>query len=209
MKDRSEHPKPYNPLDKRNLGEDVAKKLLAAPLNPLPPTKRFMGAGVYAIYYNGEFALYKKISAAGRRESDRPIYIGKADPSGGRKGGFEVDAPPGPELFNRLGDHAKSIGEASNLRPDDFRCRYLVVEDIWIRLAERILIEKYRPVWNVVVEGFGIHQPGKGRHGQKLSEWDVLHPGRSWTQHHKTLGHTAAEVSKKVEEFLSRKGGKP
>ena len=41
---------PYNPLDKRHLGEQVAEALLAEPIHNLPPDK-FIGAGVYALYY--------------------------------------------------------------------------------------------------------------------------------------------------------------
>ena len=39
---------PYNPLDKRHLGEQVAEALLAQDVQPLPPS-RFIGAGVYAL----------------------------------------------------------------------------------------------------------------------------------------------------------------
>lgn len=30
-----------------------------------------------------------------------------------------------------------------------------------------------------MIEGFGIHTPGKGRKKQVKSKWDTLHPGRS------------------------------
>ena len=41
-------PTPYNPLDKRNLGESVAGAMLKSEIHPLPPEK-FKGAGIYAI----------------------------------------------------------------------------------------------------------------------------------------------------------------
>jgi hypothetical protein len=53
-----------------------------------------------------------------------------------------------------LGQYAQSIDEANNLRLSDFRCRFLVSEDIWIPLGELLLIEQFRPVWNVLIEGF-------------------------------------------------------
>jgi hypothetical protein len=62
----------------------------------------------------------------------------------------------------------------------DFYCRYLVVDDIWIPLGESLIIQHFRPLWNVVVEGFGNHDPGKGRHAGKRPSWDILHPGRPW-----------------------------
>lgn len=42
---------PYNPLDKKNLGISVADALLARPMDALPPQEQFMGAGIYAIYF--------------------------------------------------------------------------------------------------------------------------------------------------------------
>lgn len=52
---------PYNPLDKRNLGASVAREMLMTDVQPLPPTK-FIGAGVYAIYYRGDYAPYRKLA---------------------------------------------------------------------------------------------------------------------------------------------------
>jgi len=47
-------------------------------------------------------------------------------------------------------------------------------------MAERFLIEHYQPLWNVWVDGFGNHPPGKGRPAGEVSWWDALHPGRGW-----------------------------
>jgi hypothetical protein len=47
-------------------------------------------------------------------------------------------------------------------------------------MAERFLLETFQPVWNVRLEGFGIHDPGSGRHQGELPWWDALHPGRTW-----------------------------
>jgi len=83
-------------------------------------------------------------------------------------------------LRQRLGQHAKSIDHAENLITSDFRCRYLVLEPVWIPLAERFLIERLGPVWNTVVTGFGNNPQGKYRSTGKRSRWDILHPGRPW-----------------------------
>lgn len=56
--------KPFDPLDKLNLGGSVARELLFQPVQPLPPAP-FTGAGVYAIYYTGEhqpFEAYAPIA---------------------------------------------------------------------------------------------------------------------------------------------------
>lgn len=88
----------------------------------------------------------------------------------------------GRVLWSRLRQHARSIEQAENFRLEDFRCRYLVAVPVWITLAERFLIEHYRPVWNTIVDGFGNHDPGKGRHSMKRPRWDILHPGRPWAK---------------------------
>lgn len=98
-------PTPYNPLDKRNLGESVAGAMLKSEIHPLPPEK-FKGAGIYAIYYTGDFEAYKDLSAVNREgKFSRPIYVGKAVPAGARKGGIGLGADPGTALFKRLCEH--------------------------------------------------------------------------------------------------------
>lgn len=74
---------PFNPLDRTNLGESVAEALLQQVAGPLPPTEPFIGAGVYAIYYEGAFDLYRDIADLNREGWYRwPIYVGKAVPAG-------------------------------------------------------------------------------------------------------------------------------
>ena len=182
MPDEAPRITPFNPLDKKNLGESVADALLGTPVQPLPPLP-FQGAGIYAIYYAGPFPAYTEVAAANRDgRYDWPIYVGKAIPPGARKGRFGLDADPGLALFHRLCEHASSIEQASNLALADFACRFLVVEDIWIPLGESLLIEMFQPLWNRAVDGFGNHDPGKGRYNQRRSQWDTLHPGRTWAE---------------------------
>jgi hypothetical protein len=131
----------------------------------------------------------------------QPIYAGKAIPEGGRKGGLGLDVPAGKPLHKRLSEHRTSIETAENLNIDDFCCRFLVVDDIWIPLGESLLIEKTRPLWNVIVDGFGNHDPGKGRHEQQLSSWDTLHPGRNWAKKLQK-GKSIEEIAKQIADFL-------
>jgi len=74
----------YDPLDYENLARSVVQALLSGPQVPLPPSKTFEGAGVYAIYYHGDFTGYSRLVKA---DSPPPIYVGKAVPAGARKGG--------------------------------------------------------------------------------------------------------------------------
>ena len=198
----SDHP-PFNPLDKANLGKSVAEALLASAPHPLAEIDPFIGAGVYAIYYTGGFTAYSAISArkAGGR-SEKPIYVGKAIPPGGRKGGVGLDRKPGTALFKRLKEHADSIEQAKNLDLSDFHCRFLVVDDIWIPLGEALLITWFAPVWNLLIDGFGNHTPGKGRFDQRRSRWDVLHPGRPWAEKCKKRPETQKQIIADLTSYL-------
>jgi hypothetical protein len=175
----------FNPLDRVELGRSVGRALLLSNCQSLPPERRFLGAGLYAIYYQGDFKPYAPVAFS---DCEWPIYVGKAAPKGGRSGLIGLDAEPGADLFSRLREHARSLEAAANLDPADFRCRYLVVDDIWIPLAERLLIGHYQPLWNGTVKGFGNHPPGgkpgggTSRGDQMKSAWDILHPGRSWAK---------------------------
>jgi hypothetical protein len=194
----------FNPLDRVELGRSVGRALLLSPCETLPP-ERFEGAGIYALYYQGGFDAYRPIALA---DCEWPIYVGRAMPAGGRTGLIGLDASPGRKLYERLRQHHNSVKAAENLDEDDFRCRYLVVDDIWIPLAERLLIGHYRPLWNGVVDGFGIHAPGGtpggtvGRAGQQKSAWDTLHPGRSFAKG-RAARVSAAQVRKRIAEHLA------
>jgi hypothetical protein len=194
---------PFNPLDKTNLGESVADALLQRPIGPLPPQEPFVGAGVYAIYYEGPFPLYKDVTDLNKNGRYAwPIYVGKAVPAGARKGGYGLGADPGQALFKRLVEHASSIEQVDNLRIEDFKCRFLVVDDIWIPLAESLLIEMLSPLWNKKIDGFGNHDPGKGRYNQQRSSWDELHPGRPWAAKLKPLTSALPSVREGAAEYL-------
>jgi hypothetical protein len=196
---------PYNPLDKINLGESISDALISRKTFPLPPEESFNGAGIYAIYYYGPFEPYRSINNHGHStQCNTPIYVGKAVPAGTRKGGLGLGTTSGPVLFNRLREHADSIREAENLDLVDFRVRYLVVDDIWIPLGEAIMIEKFTPVWNRVIDGFGNHDPGKGRYLQQRSPWDVLHPGRPWAMRCSTCSKSKSDIIATLENFIAK-----
>jgi len=151
------------------------------PLQLLPPPTRFEGTGVYALYYCGGFALYSSIVAADPNECALPIYVGKAVPEGWRTS--RTTSSASDELYRRLNEHARSIMVAEHLRITDFRCRFMLLVDAESQLIgtiEASLIRKYSPIWNCLIDGFGNHDPGSDRYNQAPSEWDVLHPGRSW-----------------------------
>ena len=193
----------YNPLDKDHLAESIVREFFKGQLQPLPPPQSFSGAGIYALYYGGDFPLYGEISTSLKRflttrvglapQQPIPIYIGKSDPPGGRKGSFEQETtdeseeqaqevlaakPKHRKLHERLRQHATSISMARNLKLHDFQCRYMLVDEIWVALGEARLVDWFKPVWNVLIEGFGSKVEGGGRATTARSVWDILHPGR-------------------------------
>lgn len=187
-KERHDPQKAFDPLDYTTIAETIVRTLLEQECNPLPPPEPFRGAGIYALYYSGDFGPYESIAARNRGPNPtQPIYIGKTDGS----------------LYKRLEQHAKSIRQTSNLRLEDFKCRYLVVRPEWIGLAEAMLIERFRPPWNGAIRGFGIHDPGEGRRRQKLSDWDALHPGREIAEG-LPRGKSEAVILEKLQQFLNR-----
>ncbi|WP_426991857.1 Eco29kI family restriction endonuclease [Methylomonas sp. CM2] len=193
---------PFNPLDKRQLGESVGQALLRRPVVSMADLKSFDGAGIYAIYYSGQFPAYEAVANVNRDgKYAAPIYVGKAVPKGARKGG-DLDANPGKVLYNRLTQHIKSLKDASNLDLADFHCRYLIVDDIWIPLGESLLIAKFDPLWNKLIDGFGNHDPGSGRHAGLRPRWDVLHPGRQWAEKCKARTESAAQITTEAREYL-------
>jgi len=195
--------KPFNPLNRVNIGASVAQALLQKEPIPLGKIKPFGGAGIYAIYYTGNFKPYEPIAKRCRNgKFEAPIYVGKAIPAGARKGGTGLNVSAGKVLYNRLSEHAESIRDVDNLDIKDFFCRFLVVDDIWIPLGESLLIAKFSPIWNNIVDGFGNHDPGKGRYEGMRPRWDVLHPGRAWSTKCKPRRETPQQIIADVSTYF-------
>jgi len=167
-------PRPYNPLEMGELARSVEGALLDTEPQRLDYVPNFFGAGIYVLYYHGPHYLYEPIAGTAT-----PIYVGKAVQRGARKARNDASVV-GNELWDRLDEHRESVAWATDLDPADFHVRYLVTEELFIPLAERLMIRSFTPMWNVVVDGFGNHDPGGGRYNQRVSPWDTLHPGRPW-----------------------------
>ena len=195
---------PYNPLDKVNLAKSIQLELLRTQPVPFSALGEVRGAGVYVIYYMGDFEPYSEIAAKNAGGAfDQPIYIGKAIPKGGRKGGISADSSTGRALSDRLGQHGSSIEQAGNLRIDDFAVRYLTVDDIWIPLGENMLIESFKPLWNRAIDGFGNKDPGRRRSTQYKSPWDILHPGRKFADKLAESGVSAEFLIQRTSDYLA------
>jgi len=168
----------------RSVVEEAIDFFNTSPVREFPPKTEFVGAGVYALYYLGKNDVYIELSKSNAVDCVNPIYVGKAVPRGWRTGRIREISNSGV-LRGRLKEHARSIDQVDNLKLHDFKCKFMILNDIESDLVipvEAELIRRYQPVWNTVVDGFGNHDPGSGRYNQAPSEWDTLHPGRSWTK---------------------------
>lgn len=187
--------------------QGVVKRALtffeASPVYDLRSLSRFLGVGVYGLYYHGDFSLYRQL-AQKSVSLQIPIYAGKAVPTGWRSG--RSSAVSEPKLYHRLIEHRRSISAAENLNVSDFSCRFIILENLESDLivpVESELIRRSQPLWNTVVEGFGNHDPGKGRYNQAASEWDVVHPGRQWVQKLSGTIPEIARVQAKIADYMA------
>lgn len=196
--------KHFDPLDYDNLGASIARALDERPVEPLTSLQRFDGAGIYALYYTGDHPAYDLLAAENKSVAGSwAIYIGKADAENARKGDPEqANKPVGAKLFTRIGKHRTSIEAATNLDPADFQVRALAVAPTWVPLAEVVAIRMHNPVWNVIVDGLGNHDPGAGRYKGLRPRWDTLHPGRAWAPKLTVRSESAADIQQDVIQYL-------
>lgn len=197
----------YHSDEFEELIKDTIRFFNGTPAHTLPPPKKFHGTGVYAIYYIGKFPKYKNLYEQNRTSFDLPIYIGKAVPTGWRQARtISLKGKITFELHTRLREHYRSVSQASNLDDKDFRCRFMILENYassMIGTIEATLIRLYTPLWNSSIDGFGNHDPGKGRYNQAKSDWDVLHPGRKWAEKYQGVYTTAEKVKENIVTYFS------
>jgi hypothetical protein len=182
--------------------KEAEKYFTKTPVSPFPPTENFEGGGVYALYYTGNFELYRALALKTIVEESLPIYVGKAVPPGWRTARSTTTSKK--SLFSRIREHFRNIQAVENLSTDDFQCRYMILdgnESGLIGPVEASLIRKFQPLWNSVIDGFGNHTPGEGRFDQAKSGWDALHPGRAWAKRCKGKPPDYNEMMRKISAY--------
>jgi Eco29kI restriction endonuclease len=188
----------FDPSNPNVAGRIVGITMIAQDRKPLANVERFYGSGVYAIYYNGKFPAYSKIT-----KREHPIYVGKADPA---DQAAKTAMEQGDRLSNRLNDHRKNIAKATTtLHLEDFEYRAIVVQTGWQTSAEDYLIHLFKPIWNSEVGicyGFGKHGDDPGTRANLRSPWDTLHPGRDWA--HRDPKMKDAKPEKQIVEEISQ-----
>lgn len=168
------------------LVKDAIRFFNGTPVHSLPPPETFLGTGVYALYYTGKNPLYKKYAELNRLSYGYPIYVGKAVPKGWRQSRVsDSSGTQSRELYSRLREHSRSITVGEGFSTEDFSCRFVIFEQEssdMISTIEAALIKLNIPLWNTALDGFGNHDPGKGRYQQAKSDWDIIHTGRAWAE---------------------------
>ena len=186
--------------------KDAVRFFNGTPVHALPPPEKFYGSGVYAIYYTGKWDAYKQYAEINRLAYNNPIYVGKAVPRGWRQARVsDEEMKQSSELFSRLKQHAQSLKGREGLNLDDFSCRFVIFEhesSAMIGTIEAALIKINKPLWNSCVDGFGNHDPGKGRYEQAKSDWDILHPGRKWADRLKGGGSDRDAIIARITTHL-------
>jgi Eco29kI restriction endonuclease len=209
--DRSKHV--YKNDAFAELVKDAVRFFNGTPVHTMPPPESFMGTGVYALYYTGRNPLYKRYAELNRLAYSYPIYVGKAVPKGWRQARSSDNASSqSRELIGRLKEHGRNIELGAELSLDDFMCRFVIFEDEgsdMISTIEAALIKLNRPLWNTAVDGFGNHDPGKGRYEQAKSDWDVIHEGRAWAKKCNGLPKGKSSIVAKIRLHLKRLGSTP
>jgi hypothetical protein len=194
------------------LVKDAIRFFNGTPVHSMPPPEKFTGTGVYALYYIGSNLLYKKYAQLNRLSYNYPIYVGKAVPGGWRMGRVSDDIlRRSHELHRRLGEHGTNISLVSGLKVKDFMCRFVIFEDAgsdMIGTIEAALIKLNMPLWNTAVDGFGNHDPGKGRYEQAKSDWDVIHSGRHWAEKCNGIPKSKATIVANIANHLEKIGPK-
>ncbi|MBE9062729.1 Eco29kI family restriction endonuclease [cf. Phormidesmis sp. LEGE 11477] len=202
--DRSEHV--YTSDDFDEVIKDTLRFFNGTPVHLIPISERFHGTGVYALYCTSKSGIYSKFNLINRTAFHMPIYVGKAVPKGWRQA-RQASSPDieSYELSNRIREHSRSINAGEGIELSDFSCRFMILEgkesDL-IGTVEAALIRKYQPIWNTLIDGFGNHDPGRGRYEQAKSDWDVCHPGRSWANKCRGVHRSREELLESIEEFL-------
>lgn len=199
----------WTPEEVREKEQLTDRAIEAAPRFPLSQVYPFEGEGIYLLYYQGDLPIYAPLVERGGL-----IYVGKGT-RGDRKGRKD---PGGFPCWGRLRDHKRSILEVeayarrrgvADLRVVDFECKFVVtstggMHDAGPKAIESYLIDKWKPLWNVVLTGFGTC--GTYHKGQPLSWWDTKHQGRKKTEGHRLDPMRSSTVDDLIRMAL---GGDP
>jgi hypothetical protein len=144
-------------FDDTTVQTDLVALAFCLETQPLPDVRAPRQSGVYGLRYRGRHAAYTGLG------DHEPIYVGKA-----------------VHLPERLSTTIGRLSEAVDLDPNDFVVWIATASLLHAEGGALVLVGAFDPLWNRVEwRGFGSRPQGGGRSGQRPTEWDRRHPGRS------------------------------
>lgn len=153
------------------------------------------GPGAYLMLYCGDLDMYAPVA----RSADRTSIIDA--------GGYPIYAGSASSLRERRQRHVLNLRGLRDLSEDDLRLVVIPTTSVAGALyVEELFIKAFQPVWNQPwLAGFGSKRQGRVRErGQRVSAWNVLHPGRYVDPAAPMPATTRAELSAKVVDHLER-----
>ena len=184
-------------LDERRHLVVAAEHVLNAPVLPLDAVTA-RGPGAYLLLYCGSLEIYAPIAYRGEggsivQDGGFPIYTGSA-----------------ASLRERRQRHQRNLRGLEDVDEDDLRIIAVPTPSkAGAVYLEQLFIDAFRPAWNEPwLAGFGSKRQGKTRErGQRVSAWNVLHPGRFVDERAPRYpvcpGHLAERVTRKLTEQLA------
>jgi len=150
--------------------------------------------GAYALLYGGDVECLSRARRPEGRHATGSIAVG---------GGFPVYVGSAKRLAERLRRHVRNLVAVVDLDVEDFVAVLLPTRTFaGGRYAEELLIDGFGvPVLNGAVKGFGSRHQGRQRVSQRISEFNVLFPGRKACTGPATV--TAAILRERVVAHLA------
>ena len=205
MNGRPENIVPFTPPEDRRVVDAMTEELLQCPVESICDMVGIVDTpGIYAIYYIGDYPAYEPLLKWNEGGAFAwPIYVGKAcGPGEGCENSFVVGRRV--TIRERMQAHCCDINAASNLDMADFYCRFLSMEDVLAIQGESLLIARFAPLWNLVVDGFEDCGASHRTHGMVKGRWDALHPGRQHAESLISREESVSRITLEVREYLER-----
>lgn len=180
-------------IDERRDLAVAAEHAVNAPVRHLDAVAT-RGPGAYLLLYCGSLKIYASVAYRGNggsivQEGGFPIYVGSA-----------------ASLRERRQRHQRNLRGLVDMSEADLRIVAVPTPSkAGAVYLEQLFIDAFLPVWNEPwLAGFGSKRQGKTRErGQRVSPWNVLHPGRHIDERAPLPSASANDLAHRVVELLT------
>ncbi len=186
-------PSPVPLLDERRHLAHAAEAAIGGRVQHLSEVAE-RGPGAYLMLYCGDLDMYARAARAGGPTS---LLEG---------GGYPIYAGSAASLIERRQRHVRNLEGLIDLSEDDLRIVLVpTTSEAGAGYVEKLFIRAFEPVWNQPwLAGFGSKRQGRIRErGQRVSPWNVLHPGRYIHPSAPRPIATQADLAGKVVNYLA------